>query len=76
MPLETTPRTGLASSVMPVPGMYVPIGAKAVTRPARAFGAPQTISSWPSVVSTWQTCSLSAFGCFAALMTRATVNGA
>ena len=29
---------------MPVPGMYVPIGANAVTRPARAFGAPQTIS--------------------------------
>ncbi len=26
MPFETTPRTGLASSVRPVPGMKVPIG--------------------------------------------------
>ena len=34
--------------------------------PARAFGAPQTICSGsPCPASTWQTCSLSASGCFA-----------
>ena len=47
-----------------------------VVRPARAFGAPQTISFMPSTVSTWQTCSRSAFGCRSAETILATVNGA
>src|SRR5665213_2992863 len=34
-----------------------------VVRPARALGAPQTISLRPSLVSTWQTRRRSALGC-------------
>ena len=47
-----------------------------VVRPARAFGAPQTISFRPSTVSTWQTCSRSAFGWRSAETILATVKGA
>ena len=47
-----------------------------VVSPARAFGAPQTISFIPSMVSTWQTCRRSALGCRSAETIRATVNGA
>src|SRR3569623_2071023 len=44
-----------------------------VVRPARALGAPQTISLRPSTVSTWQTRSRSALGCCTASITLATV---
>src|ERR1700761_2097659 len=44
-----------------------------VVRPARAFGAPQTISLRPSTVSTWQTRRRSALGCCTASTILATV---
>src|ERR1700722_15996873 len=47
-----------------------------VVRPGRALGAPQTISLRPSTVSTWQTRSRSAFGCWTASTTRATEKAA
>src|SRR5258706_4284514 len=47
-----------------------------VVRPARALDAPQTISLRPSTVSTWQTRSRSALGCWWASTTLATVNRA
>src|SRR5690606_15839691 len=47
-----------------------------VVRPARALGAPQTISFMPSTVSTWQTCRRSALGWRSAETMRATVKGA
>src|SRR3989344_3901211 len=47
-----------------------------VVRPARAFGAPQTISSRPSLVSTWQTRGLSALGCCTASTILPTVRAA
>src|ERR1700757_3871126 len=47
-----------------------------VVSPARALGAPQTISLRPSLVSTWQTRSRSAFGCCAASTILATEKAA
>ena len=47
IPFDTTPRTGRASSVTPNASTHVPMGAKIVVRPARAFGAPHTISRRP-----------------------------
>src|ERR1700751_2890653 len=47
-----------------------------VVRPARAFGAPQTISLRPSLVSTWQTRRRSAFGGRAASTILATEKAA
>ena len=47
-----------------------------VVRPARAFGAPQTISLRPSLVSTWQTLRRSAFGCWTASTILATEKAA
>ncbi len=44
--------------------------------PARALGAPQTISLRPSTVSTWQTRRLSALGCCTASTILATVKAA
>src|ERR1700760_3460692 len=44
-----------------------------VVRPARALGAPQTISLRPSTVSTWQTRRRSALGCCTASTILATV---
>ena len=61
----------------PVPGTWVPAGAKTPIMPARAFGAPQT--TWtgsPSPGSTMQTRSRSAFGCGSAETTRAMRKGA
>src|SRR3569833_1096847 len=45
-----------------------------VVSPARALGAPQTISLRPSTVSTWQTRRRSALGCCTASTTFATEN--
>ena len=47
MPFERTPATGFFSSVIPLPGMYVPSGANTPMRPALALGAPQITSSVP-----------------------------
>src|SRR4051812_5445704 len=47
-----------------------------VVKPARALGAPQTISLRPSRVSTWQTRSRSALGCCTASTTLATEKAA
>ena len=55
------------------PGSTAPGSAQAVSSPARALGAPQTIctgSAWPT--STMHTCRRSASGCLAALTMRAT----
>ncbi len=75
MPFETTPRTGFFSSVILEPGIYVPSGANTASMPAFAFGAPHTtsIKGAPLAISTCNTCSLSAFGCFLASTTRAMV---
>ena len=42
MPFDSWPRMMPFSSWTPVPGMYVPTGAKTPVMPVRAFGAPQT----------------------------------
>ena len=76
MPAETTPRTGRASSVIPVPGMVLPIGANTPIMPVLALGAPHTTSTTPEPVSTLHTRSRSAFGCGFASSTRAMVKGA
>ncbi len=69
MPFDSSPRIlpGLRSS--PVPGMCVPGGANTPFRPVRAFGAPQTTCTTPLPVSTRQSFSRSAFGCFIASTT-------
>ncbi len=73
MPLETTPRTGRASSVILVPGMYVPTPANTPIMPVLALGAPHTTSTTPEPVSTLHTFSRSAFGCGLHSSTRAMV---
>ena len=75
MPLETMPRTGRFSSVMPLPGMKVPSGANTATMPARAFGAPHTTSTGglPLAISTCTTRRRSALGWGLASTTRAMV---
>ena len=78
MPRLSTPRMVPTPSVMFLPGMKVPGGENTLTRPARAFGAPQTTCTGapPSPVSTMQTRRRSAFGCCSAEITRAIENGA
>ena len=76
MPAETTPRTGRASSVMPVPGMKLPSGANTPIMPDLALGAPHTTSTMPLPVSTLHTFRRSALGCGFASSTRAMVKGA
>ena len=77
MPRLSTPRMVPTPSVMFLPGMKVPGGENTLTRPARAFGAPQTTCTGapPSPVSTMQTRRRSAFGCCSAEITRAMENG-
>src|SRR5262245_5365876 len=77
MPRLSTPRILPTLRSRPVPGMCVPGGANTPFMPARALGAPHTTCTGaPFPVSTMHTCSRSAFRCFSAEMTRATVNGA
>ena len=78
MPRLSTPRMVPMPSVMFLPGMKVPGGENTLTRPARAFGAPQTTCTGaaPLPVSTMQTRRRSALGCCSAEITRAMVNGA
>ena len=56
--------------------MWLPTGANTPFSPARAFGAPHTTCRRSVPVSTSQTWSLSALGCFSHLSTCATRNGA
>ena len=71
--LPTSMRNGLASSPSPAGGSSAPTRASGTLMPARTFGAPQTISSVsPPPAFTWQTRSLSAFGCLATSSTSAT----
>ena len=78
MPRLSTPLMVPTPSVMFLPGMKVPGGENTLTRPARAFGAPQTTCTGapPSPVSTMHTRRRSAFGCCSAEITRAMENGA
>src|SRR6266545_1536885 len=78
MPRLSTPLMVPTPSVMFLPGMKVPGGENTQTRPARAFGAPQTTCTGapPSPVSTMHTRKRSAFGCCSAEITRAIENGA
>src|ERR1700682_661435 len=78
MPRLSTPRMVPIPSVMFLPGMKVPGAENTLTRPARAFGAPQTTCTGapPSPVSTMQTRKRSALGCCSAEITRAMVKGA
>src|ERR1035437_9240974 len=78
MPRLSTPRMVPMPSVMFLPGMKVPGAENTLTRPARAFGAPQTTCTGapPSPASTMQTLKRSALGCCSAEITRAMVNGA
>src|SRR5882724_6173035 len=78
MPRLSTPRMVPTPSVMFLPGMKVPGGENTLTRPARAFGAPQTTCTGaaPLPGSTMQTRKRSALGCCSAEITRAMVNGA
>ena len=77
MPRLSTPRMVPMPSVMFLPGMKVPGGENTLTRPARAFGAPQTTCTGaaPLPVSTMQTRRRSALGCCSAEITRAMVKG-
>ena len=61
IPKDFIPRTFDALIFVPS-GIMVPTGAKAVMSPSRTFGAPQTIVSVSSPVSTSQRWSLSALG--------------
>src|ERR1700716_2783980 len=78
MPRLSTPRMVPTPSVMFLPGMKVPGAENTLTRPARAFGAPQTTCTGapPSPVSTMHTRKRSALGCCSAEITRAMVKGA
>src|SRR5437899_1141846 len=78
MPRLSTPRIVPTPSVMFLPGMNVPGGENTLTRPARAFGAPQTTCTGaaPLPVSTMHTRRRSAFGCCSAEITRAIESGA
>src|SRR4249919_1340135 len=65
MPNDSTPRSFAALISMP-PGNFAPTVASGAFRPARAFGAPQTICTGsPVPTETWQTCRRSASGCLA-----------
>src|SRR5438876_8436878 len=78
MPRLSTPRMVPMPSVMFLPGMKVPGAENTLTRPARAFGAPQTTCTGapPLPGSTMQTRKRSAFGCGSAEITRAMEKGA
>ncbi len=69
MPLESTSRIFVAFRVMPMPGTVMPEAANTPFMPVRAFGAPQTTCTMPSLVSTSHTRSRSAFGCCRASFT-------
>ena len=72
MPEDSTPRI-LATPIFMPPGMTAPTVASGTLIPAAAFGAPQTIcKGCPVPASTWQTRSLSAFGCGSAVKIFAT----
>ncbi len=72
MPRLSTPRMVPTPSVIFLPGMNVPGGAKTPFMPVRALGAPHTTCTGsPLPVSTMQTRSRSAFGCCFASTTRA-----
>ncbi len=76
MPLELDPSDlGLGQREVDA-GHVAPTGANTPFIPARAFGAPHTTWSRSLPVSTSQTLSLSALGCFSHLITSATRNGA
>ncbi len=76
MPRLSTPRILPTSSVMFLPGMKVPGAENTPFMPARALGAPHTTwIGFPSPMSTMQTRSRSAFGCFSAEMTLAMTKG-
>ena len=66
MPFDSTPRMTPFFSSTPVAGMVVPAGAKTPFMPVRALGAPHTTWTVSDPVSTMQTRSLSASGCFSA----------
>ena len=77
MPRLSTPRMVPIFSSVPLTGITVPGAANTAFMPARALGAPQTTCTGaPLPVSTMQTRSLSALGCFSAEMTETTLNGA
>src|SRR6185437_12375543 len=69
MPLLSSPRILLAFSVMPVPGMKLPVGANTPFMPVRALGAPHTTWTMPAPVWTLQRRSRSALGCCTASTT-------
>ena len=75
MPLLSSPRMTPFFRSTPVPGTWLPDGAKTPFMPVRAFGAPQTTWIVSEPVSTLQTRSRSAFGCCTASMTWAMVKG-
>ena len=70
IPAEVTPRSFASPSRCPS-GIVAPGRATATVWPAATLGAPQTIvRPSPSPVSTWQTLSRSASGCFSQRATR------
>ena len=74
MPRDSTPRMVPIFNSAPVAGMIVPGLANTAFMPACAFGAPQTTCTGsPAPVSTMHSRNLSAFGCFSAETTYATV---
>ena len=69
MPADSTPRIVAFFKAMPVPGRVSPGRANTPFMPVRALAAPHTTwtLSWP--VSTRQTVSRSASGCFSTFST-------
>ena len=67
IPRDTSPRSGRSSSGPGKPGRSTPGSPTATVAPTPKFQAPQTICRGsPSPTSTWQSWSLSAFGCLSA----------
>ena len=72
IPCDSTPRSFALPSFAP-PGIVAPGSATGTVWPASTLGAPQTIvRGSPSPVSTVQTLSRSASGCFSRVSTRPT----
>ena len=70
IPRETSPRSLRSSRGASAPGSSAPGSPTATVAPAPKFQAPHTICRGsPSPTSTWQSWSLSAFGCFPASIT-------
>ena len=73
IPRDSSPRSGRSSSGAGKPGSSTPGRPTATVAPTPKFQAPQTICRGsPSPTSTWQSWSLSAFGCFSAATTLPT----